>query len=93
MSKKQEHRDDSIEEGIHTLHLWQIQALRDVMFIVTIIFIFWVGYAICGSIFGFSHTVPKDSEPPDQSPPLFRPMSGASPPAVGRGSGGGSQPR
>ena len=55
--------------------------------------IFWVGYAICGSIFGFSHTVPKDSEPPDQSPPLFRPMSGASPPAVGRGSGGGSQPR
>ena len=46
MSRKPEKHDDSIEEGIHTLHLWQIQALRDVMFIVTIVFIFWVGYAM-----------------------------------------------
>ena len=46
MSNQQDNQDKSIEEGIHTLHLWQIQALRDVMFILTVVFIFWVGYAM-----------------------------------------------
>ncbi|MCH2160965.1 MAG: AI-2E family transporter [Phycisphaerales bacterium] len=44
--QKPESQEDSLKEGVHSLHLWQIQAVRDMLLIVTIVVVFWVGYAM-----------------------------------------------
>ena len=38
--------DSSASQPPEKLHLWQIQAVRDVLFIAAVVALFWLGYAL-----------------------------------------------
>ena len=47
MAKPEEAKDESKESvKAHRLHIWQIQAVRDLLFVGAIFGIFWAGYAL-----------------------------------------------
>ena len=39
-------RPDDVAESLARLHVWQVQAVRDVLLVAAIIAIFWAGYAL-----------------------------------------------